>query len=328
MKAFRRRYIPPLLFLNGHISTIVTHFFRKLPDIPYERERVFTPDDDFFDLDVWKNGSSTGVFILHGLEGNSNVQGVKGMAHAIRNHFGYDIIAMNQRGCSGEDLNVTYGAYHSGKTDDLKLAIETLYDRYEKIFLIGFSLGGNIVLKYTGEMGKNIPPKVKKAIAISTPVDLVSSARKLARWYNRPYLKKFLNILKPKAMIKGMWFPEREADLGAIMNARSFYQFDDAYTAPAHKFKNALEYYKQAQSINVLDQCAIPTLLINARNDSFLSGKCYPDPTRFQNNTLFLLYPRFGGHVSFMRDWRLKKPTWAEEAAIAFISSDSYDLFK
>lgn len=155
-------YQPPnFLFKNAHINTIYPSQFRKVKTITYDRERFTTPDNDFIDLDwVYKDKSKV-VIVCHGLEGNTESQYVQGMAKLFSNND-WSVCAYNYRGCSGEP-NRTIRAYHSGATDDLELVVqEVLTKGFDEIYLVGFSLGGNLVLKYTGENGKNIHPKIKK----------------------------------------------------------------------------------------------------------------------------------------------------------------------
>lgn len=157
-----QKYSPPILFFNKHIQTIVPSVFRNRKFFLYERKRFYTNDNDFLDLDWSIVGSKKLIVLLHGLEGSSQAQYIKGCVFYY-NSKGYDTLSINQRGCSGLPNNLAK-SYHSGATDDLRDILET-YTVYKTIHLIGFSLGGNIVLKYLGE-SNNIPENISKAVAI------------------------------------------------------------------------------------------------------------------------------------------------------------------
>ena len=195
----RSTYCPPALFSNPHVQTVFPSLFRRVPGIHYQRERIETPDGDFLDLDWSRNGSSGLGIVLHGLEGDSKRAYMLGMAKAL-NNAGWDAVCLNFRGCSGE-CNRRLRFYHSGETGDLHTVISHVVKQhtYLGIALIGFSLGGNVILKYLGEQGRRSHPLIKKAVAVSVPCDLASSSLKLSRSLNRIYLKRFLRMLRKKS---------------------------------------------------------------------------------------------------------------------------------
>lgn len=312
-------YQPPWVFRYHHFATIYPALFRQVKGIRYHRERLFTPDDDFLDLDWSRTGSKKLVIALHGLEGSAESQYIKGIVRIFNDHH-WDTVAMNFRGCSGEP-NWQRRTYHSGETIDLDFVLKTISDRqkYEEIVLVGFSLGGNVVLKYGGEKGKSLSPLVKKLIGVSVPIELESCSYKIQHWNNFVYIRRFMHSLKLKFKLRQHLYPDLDAD--KIMQARSFSDFDEYFTAPVHGFSGAKDYWSRSSSRQFLPNIAVPTLIINARDDSFLSELAFPFEEAEQYPHLHLLTPRFGGHVGFTQ----KHPNgyyWTEEQVLAFVTED------
>jgi predicted alpha/beta-fold hydrolase len=193
-------YKPPFLFKNKHINTSYKTLFYK-NTITYHRKRISTHDLDFLDLDFSIVGSNTLVIAMHGLEGSLESSYIISVIQYL-NKNKIDCLALNFRGCSGEDNKLIY-SYNSGKTDDLDLVINhvLVHYSYKNIILLGYSMGGNITLKYLGET-INIVPEIKGAVAVSVPCDLEGSSSALSKWYNAIYLNKFMGTLKGKALIK------------------------------------------------------------------------------------------------------------------------------
>ncbi|MBS1486275.1 MAG: alpha/beta fold hydrolase [Bacteroidetes bacterium] len=303
-------YARPALFFNRHLETIYPALFRSVP-LTYRRERITTADNDFLDLD-WLNGGFTKLLILsHGLEGNSHRAYIKGMArHFFKN--GFDVLAWNYRGCSGE-MNHALRFYHSGATDDLQEVItHALRQGYSEIYLIGFSLGGNLTLKYLGE--RSIDERIKAAVAFSVPLELYSSCLKISNSSNRIYAQRFLRSLKKKVKEKSSKM--KNLDVSKIDSIKTLYEFDNLYTAPLHGFANALDYYRQSSAIHFLKNIQIPTLLVSAKNDPFLSHECFPDTN--ENKMLHQEYPTHGGHVGFTT-FNKNGVYWSEQRALDFI---------
>jgi len=289
-----------------------------LDGIKYERQRVNTPDDDFIDLDWSKVRSQNLVIVLHGLEGNADRAYVRGMIH-IFNQNKWDGVGMNFRGCSGE-TNRQLRSYHSGETEDLDFVIQQIArtENYENILLVGFSLGGNIILKYIGENGEQLNKNIKAAVCFSTPVDLESCTIEINKWDNSLYRWRFLRSLKEKAKEKAEMFPG-SFDLAKALKAKDFADFDGAVTAPIHGFRSAKDYWTKSSSKPFLTNIKIPTLLINARDDSFLSELCYPFKEANENPNFFLETPAHGGHVGFVK-FGADQAYWSEQKAIAFVN--------
>jgi predicted alpha/beta-fold hydrolase len=258
----------PWYLFNNHIETIFPALFRKTGKKSSLTERIYTPDNDFIDVDHYNYNQRRTAILCHGLEGNSKKPYILGMvSYLIEN--GFNCVAWNYRGCSGQYNKHAY-SYHSGATEDLHLIIKNTIKKYPSndIFLVGFSLGGNLILKYLGE--RTTDPSIKKAVAISVPLDLHGSCREISKSSNWIYTVRFLISLKKKLKEKAKIFPD-EINLNNLKKIRNLEDFDDHYTAPLHGFANAIEYYTKCSSLHFLDDISIPTLIINALNDPFLS---------------------------------------------------------
>ena len=309
-------YSPPIIFRSGHLATIYSGLFRRVPKVDYSRERLELPDGDFMDLD-WSfsdKKADKAVILLHGLEGDAHRPYMVGSARLF-NTQGFDACAVNFRGCSGES-NRLFRSYHSGATEDLDAVVNHLVDQkgYRTLYIKGFSLGGNMSLKYLGE-GRELPKALKAAVAVSAPCDLYSSLRQLLSPKNVLYARRFKRHLVAKLKIKHRIFPDKISK-GDIRAVKTLKDFDDIYTSRAHGFKNAMDYYKQCSSLQFLPAITIPTLIINARNDSFLGPECYPEAEARTNAMVFLETPHYGGHVGF---FGLKNEYYTEKRAIKFM---------
>ena len=228
---------------------------------------------------------------------------------------GWNVLAWNFRGCGGVE-NRLPRSYHSGESNDLRHVIEHAADAYPQIALIGYSLGGNITLKYLGEMSAH--PHIVAAAAVSAPVDLASSARVLDEHRdNRIYLKRFLNTLIVKMEVKARRFPQ-SLDIKGIRAIRTIKEFDDRFTAPLHGFRDADDYWTRASSLPYLAKIQVPALLLNALNDPLLTTPSFPQDLAFHSPLLHLETPSEGGHVGFL-DFRLR--SWHEQRVIQFIGA-------
>jgi predicted alpha/beta-fold hydrolase len=304
----------PCGLANEHLQTILPVLFRRVPLITRERERITTPDGDFLDLD-WNRDhlSDSLVIITHGLEGNSTNTSVQGMAAAFH-RAGWDTLAWNLRGCSGE-MNRLLRTYHSGAWEDLQCVINHASGAYRQIALIGFSIGGNLTLKYLGDHGASINPAIKGAVAFSVPCDLASSALALESRINSIYMNHFLRDLRRKIRAKAVAFPGGISTQG-LDHIRTFREFDGAYTAPLNGFLSAEDYWAQASCKPSLAGITVPTLLINALNDPFLAPKCFPREKAEANPHLYLEIPESGGHLGFITHG---EEYWPETRAVEFL---------
>lgn len=319
MPILQSDYKPPLPFRNGHFATIYSSKLRPIPGLVQERERLLLEDGDFLDIDWSFSERKTHklAILLHGLEGNAQRPYIKGQGSLLQKNF-WDVAAVNYRGCSGEP-NMLYQSYNAGKTDDLEEVIRYILekDKYAEIAMIGFSLGGNLLLKYLGER-IHLPKEIKTAVAISTPLCLESSLRSLEQFHNWIYRKSFLAKMRKKYKTKMEHFPE-EMSVSNYVQIKSLLAFDNLYTAPAHGFKDAEDYYKKNSSLQFLPNIHIPIYILNAENDSFLSDLCYPRELASKMKNLHLEIPKFGGHVGF---FKTNSVYYSEERVLKFLQSE------
>lgn len=309
-------YRPPLLFRNTYVNTIYPSLARQVSDLHYTRERIDTPDGDFLDLDWACRGSDRLVIVLHGLESSAERGYVKGM---VRRFYleGWDGLGMNFRGCSGE-MNRRLRTYHIGETSDLDWVLQHVLsqNRYCEIVLIGFSLGGNVVMKYLGEKGNQLYSEIKKGIAVSVPCEVMSANDEFNKLKNWIYLYRFMQSLNPKMHEKARRFPDLYQI--SIPNPRNFGEFDGVFTAPVHGFASAEDYWIQNSSLTFIPKIQIPCLLINALDDTFLSPACFPYELAEQSRLFHLLTPKYGGHCGFYTPGK-RNVFWSEEQAWAFV---------
>lgn len=311
-------FTPSYPLKNGHVNTVFRNLFAK-ENHQYKRKRITTWDDDFIDLDFSIVGSKTLVVLIHGLEGSSESKYILAASTEI-NNAGIDTVSFNLRGCSGED-NLLLTTYHSGKTEDVDFVINHLlaHYNYENIAIVGYSLGGNLTLKYMGEYAKKLSSKIKTAIAISVPIDLASSDKQLSLFQNKIYMERFLRSLRAKILQKSLNFPNYKVNLKKLETAKNFRDFDELYTAPVFGFKNSEDYWQQASSKPYLPKIKKPTLLITALDDPFLATACYPYTEAENSDTFFLEVTKYGGHCGFNTSFFGENSRWLERRMIQFI---------
>ncbi len=300
------------------MSTVFSGLARTVQGVDQTRERITLPDGDFLDLD-WSYAtekSNKVIILLHGLEGNAQRPYITGAAKLF-NENGTDACALNFRGCSGEP-NKLYRSYHSGATEDLDEVVKHILtkNQYAEIYIKGISLGANMALKYAGE-GRMLPNQLKAVIAISSPCDLKGSCDELLSLKNRHYAIRFLQHLKDKLKPKLLQFPH-DLSLNDFKSIKTLKDFDDVYTSKAHGFTNAYDYYDKASSLQYLSNIKVPSLIINALNDSFLSASCYPVKEAKQNPNLYLEMPKYGGHVGFIDK---RNVYYNEKRAVEFVAN-------
>jgi predicted alpha/beta-fold hydrolase len=319
MPLLKSDFSPTLPFKNAYFNTMYRPLFIK--DIcTYNRKRIPTWDADFIDLDFSFVGSKTLVLLIHGLEGSSESRYMASTSNYI-NRKGLDTVCFNLRSCSGED-NLLLATYHSGKTEDVDFVVQHLLNNYnyDNIIIVGFSLGGNLTLKYLGEYQPKLSKKVKGGIAISVPVDITSAEIEMDKFKNKLYIEMFFKTLKNKILEKAHKFPNYKLDKDKLFKATTFKHLESLYIVPIFGFKSPEDYWKKASSKPYLSKIDRPTLLINAKDDTFLSAACYPIKEALQSNNFYLEVTDYGGHCGFMSSFKPKENTWLEERIMRFIA--------
>lgn len=308
---------------SPHPQTVAGRFLRPKHTVALRRERIRTPDNDFLDLDFAPTPSDTApvVVLFHGLEGSAQ----RGYAFATYEELarkGIASLGLNFRSCSGEP-NLTARFYHSGETEDIRLVLRELRRRQPDVPLgaIGFSLGGNALLKFIGEEGEAVKELLSAAVAVSVPYDLAAGADHLDRSaIGRFYTRIFIKSLVLKMVQKTALLPP-QCDLERARRARSFREFDDAITAPLHGFAGADDYYTRSSSMHFIEHIRIPTLLLHSEDDPFLPAACIPRAAIARNPLVTASIQRTGGHVGFIYGSPARPRFWAEETAAAFLAS-------
>ncbi|GGM77943.1 alpha/beta hydrolase [Dyadobacter beijingensis] len=289
--------------------------------IKYFREKIVTPDDDFLNLD-WSYAAGEGpkplVILSHGLEGNSTRQYITGMVKLLNKH-GFDCLAWNFRSCGGE-MNKTARFYHSGATEDLDAVIRYAFGKgYADVRLVGFSLGGNLTLKYLGESGVTIDRRIQSAIVFSVPMDLKACSLAIIEPRNQVYMHRFLKSLKPKVVEKADAFPH--ISLKDHRLVKTLYDFDHIYTAPLHGFDGADHYYAQCSSMHFIEPIAIPTMIVNAKNDPIVPFDSLPIGILRAHPEVSLLATNDGGHCGFRPARMTDEFYWSERRALEFLTT-------
>ena len=305
----------PRYYRNAHVQTIVPSLWRPVAPAAYERERLTLSDGDFVDLDWLDNGSRKLVLLSHGLEGDTGRRYMVGMARAFYD-AGWDVLAWNCRSCSGE-MNRAARLYHHGETEDIGevIAHALVTKDYETILPIGFSMGGNITLKYMAVTGTAIPEVIRSAIAFSSPVDLVAAAEVLESGFNRVYKRRFLRALGKKMVRKAEQYPEL-IDAENMKHVKVWYDFDRHFSAPLFGLENPEALYKVASAHHFIAGIDKPVLLVNAQNDPILTPSCSPRELCRTHRHLHLQTPTQGGHVGFWHPGMRR--AWSETRALAW----------
>ncbi len=309
----------PAWWLPGtHAHTLWPNLIRRPIEIELTTERLTLPDGDFIDLAWTKGNSDKIVIVLHGLEGSIDSSYARGMLSAIHKK-GWHGVFMHFRGCSGEH-NLKDRSYHSGETGDLRFLVETLRERHPEATLVavGYSLGGNALLKYLGEYKDD--SQLKAAVTVSVPYLLSNSAAKLEKGFSRIYQRHLLNRLVNKTLSK---FQDRQApvDITNINKWNTFKSFDHHITAPIHGFKSGEDYYEKSSSRQYLNGITTPTLLIHSKDDPFMTAEAIPKQDDLSESVTLELSSH-GGHVGFVSGntpWNAKY--WLEKRIPEFLGT-------
>lgn len=310
-----------------HVQTLVGRALRSRDAVPLARERWTTPDGDFIDLDFTHDPdrASPLVLVIHGLEGSATRNYCLETYRALARR-GVAAVGLNLRSCSGEP-NLKARAYHSGETEDLRWVLEQLARRHPSrpLGAIGFSLGGNMLLKFLGETQAGhdfgVAEALSAAVAISVPFDLAAGSAHLERsWAGRNiYLPYFLRSLKRKVDAKAHLFPP-QIDLEAVRRSTTLREFDQALTAPLHGFASALEYYQRSSSALWIESIATPTLILQSVDDPFLPREALPAEALARNPWIHAELTARGGHVGFLEGSPRRPGFWAETSAAHFLA--------
>lgn len=281
---------------NPHAQTLWPYLFRRRIPLNLTRERLELPDGDFIDLCWTGAGNGPIVTVIHGLEGAIDSHYAKGIMAAIAK-AGWRGLFMHFRGCSGVP-NRLPRSYHSGDTGDIAFLFQTIRERYPRTPLaaVGYSLGGNALLKYLGEDDREKP--LNAAVAVSVPYDLANGANRLDRGLSRLYQRHLIGRLHHRIRTK---YRNRAAPipLERLKTLTNFWTFDDQITAPLHGFKDVHDYYHRASSRQFLQNIKLPTLLLHAADDPFMTPAAIPKPAELSRQVKLEL-SKNGGHVGFI----------------------------
>ncbi len=308
------------LFKNGHFNTVYSHFLCKAKQLSFTRERLALPEGVSLFLDWMKDDNERLVIFCHGLESSSNARYIQTMGA----HFSasaYDVLAWNLRNCAEGEPFEKNAHYHSGISEDLDSVVEHVLAtcQYQQIVLVGFSMGGNLMLKYLGEKGGELPCVIKRAMAVSTPVDLLSCSYVLLKMPNRVYGNNFLKTILHKIRTQRDDVAELGLDVERILQSKNLREFDDAFTAPFHGFDSEDHYYTSCSALPLLPHITIPTLILSALDDPMLTPECYPEASLIGNPLVQTVYTRHGGHVGFYTPSD-EGIGWMEQQALRFLA--------
>ena len=316
-------YTPAPGLDGGHRMTLYTwgrprHFPRLPPPVP--RYFDVAPDARVLARCHWQPSpaSHPTLLALHGLEGSSEAHYMRGLADKAF-AAGMNVVLLNQRNCGGTE-HLSAGLYHSGLSADPAAVVRELtdVDRLRAIAVVGYSLGGNVGLRLAGDTAGGTLPSLRAVCAVSPTMNLACCVDALERRQNALYEWNFVRNLKRRMRRKARRLPGR-FDLSALRTVRTVRQFDDAYTAPHHGFRDADDYYHRASSLRVIDRIAIPTLIVSASDDPFVPPEQFRDPTITANPHITTVITRHGGHCGFFAEPASDfDGYWAERSAVAF----------
>lgn len=313
-------------FAGGHLQTLYAWGRpRSFPGLPAPVERYFDVAADARVLAHchWRErpGQHPTLLLLHGLEGSSLAHYMGGMADKAWS-AGWDVVRLNQRNCGGTE-HLSKGLYHSGLTNDPLCVIRELVERdgAHTLAVAGYSLGGNLTLKLAGDLGEAPPPELKAVCAVSPTMDLAMCVRALERRSNLVYQWNFVRRLKVRMRRKAEVLPG-SFSLEPLRRIWTVRQFDEAYTAPHHGFRNASDYYHRASAMRVIDRIRIPALIVTAEDDPFVPSAPFRDPLVGNNTHVTTVITRHGGHCAFVEaasgDY---DGYWAEREVVRFVTA-------
>ena len=317
-------FIPHPALRNPHAQTLAGHFvprrFRTVTQLVDARFFDTAPGVRVLTHCSWRGDrTSTPVVVLvHGMEGSTDSRYMLGTAEKAL-AAGFNAVRVNYRNCGGTE-HLTATLYHAGLTEDLRRIVEELIvgDGVREIYLVGFSLGGNMVLKLAGEYGDRIPAEIRGVVGISASIDLAACADAIELRRNIVYSTRFVMSLRGRLRRKAELFPDRY-DTSLLRGVWTIRKFDDAYVAPHCGFRDSADYYERASALRVVDRIRIPALIIHAKDDPFIPFTQIERPEVGSNPNISVLATQHGGHVGFISaDGEGESRFWAEATAVRF----------
>ncbi|MFP6581743.1 MAG: alpha/beta fold hydrolase [Candidatus Hydrogenedentota bacterium] len=313
---------PPFWLKNPHLQTVGARYLRRIASPPLETEMWDTPDNDFLRVHRCMGDEDKPiVLMLHGLEGCVESTYMIGLLRTLQGKR-WSAIAMDFRSCGGT-MNNARRLYHSGETTDAAFMVDRIGELYpgRPLYMVGYSLGGNVIGKWLGEHGDAVPEHVKGAAIVSAPYDLVASGKHMDSSFSRLYVLHFLRMLIPKAIEKEQQYPGC-VDIDAVKKSRSFADFDTHGTAALHGFDDSHDYYTKVSCGQYLEGIRRPTMLLSASDDPFNPGETQPYELARNSPWLFPQFMDNGGHVGFIRkNGPLGLGYWAEEQIARFFEA-------
>ncbi|MDQ7060591.1 MAG: hydrolase [Sulfurimonas sp.] len=317
-----KSFKPTFFMKNRHMQTLYSSFFRKGPEVETLRERLILEDGDFLDLNFSftsnTNANTPFVILFHGLTGSYKSPYIRGIMDSFCKN-GFNTVLMHFRSCS-EELNNLERSYHSGETGDALFCLKEIQKRYPDapLYAVGYSLGGNMLLKLLGELGVDSP--LKAAVSVSAPLQLDVCADAINKGFSRIYqmhlmqnLKKTLKKKYAKHDMESL-LRMKEKDINTL---KTFWDFDGIYTAPIHGFKSAQDYYTKSSSKQYLKNIHTPTLIIHAKDDPFMNDTILPSPDEI-SDSIVLEISLHGGHVGFIEGSLFHPKYWLETRILKF----------
>lgn len=294
MPVMQSNYRPPAYLFNAHLQTLAPFFGVKLDNTLYQTEKLELEDGDFLELDWIRGGHNKLMILCHGLEGNSRSHYVQQIARYF-GASGWDILAMHARSC-GREMNRLPVLYHGGSTNDVDAVVTKYAQKYNSVVLVGFSLGANMLINFAAR--HSTPLNLRAIAAFSAPCDLQRSEQKIDRLTNRVYARKFLLKLKNKVRKLEIHHPG-VFDVAGLDRITSLQTFNANFTAPFFGFNSLDDFYSSGSCLDSLTKICIPTLVVNAQNDPFLSNTSSPKDFASTSDYIFLDMPKRGGHSAF-----------------------------
>ncbi|HEY4741024.1 MAG TPA: alpha/beta fold hydrolase [Candidatus Acidoferrales bacterium] len=317
-----KEFQPAFLLRNPHLMTMAGAFWRRsFPFLPAAEPREFEtePGTRVLAKCHWQTEPRrhSTIALLHGLEGSSESGYMRGIAEkAFRE--GFNVIRVNQRNCGGTD-HLTPSLYNSGLSNDMRAIVAELIaqDKLPEIFVVGFSMGGNLVLKMAGEMADSAPPELRGVIAVCPAANLAACADALNERQNIIYQRHFVRSLKKHTRFKAGLFPERYP-LNGLDGVRTVREFDDAITAKFCGYRDADDYYYRASALRVADAIRVPTIIISAQDDPIVPIQTLRDVTLTSNRHITIVTPQYGGHGGFISRESGDERFWVEARIVEY----------